>query len=309
MAILPENRSLTAAAIDAACAALADAEASDDAALRASSFGHECDRYLWMRLRWSFDRKPVEPRIRRIFDNGHDREARIVAYIKAAGMQVMDRDPETGNQWRVRLADGALTGSCDGIVTGVPEAPVVRHLLEIKTMKSARWKAWRAKGVRSSHPEYWVQMQVYMRGLGLTRALFVSECQDTKEIEAERVHYDDLASAGLEARAVRIFAAHVAPERIGKPGAWPCSMCEASEVCHGAMMPRRTCRTCIAVDARIGGPWHCRRHDRPAGEACDQHLYQPSLVAGEQVDADMNRNLITYRMPDGSTWTDGMVAR
>lgn len=306
MAILPENRSLTAAAIDDACVKIAAAESADHPTLRASAFGADCDRYLWLLLRWAYDPPTVPPRIKRIFDNGHDREARIVSYLKAAGLTVEEVDPATGEQWRVSLAGGALTGSADGVVTGVPDAPRTRHLLEIKTMNHSRWQDWRRRGVKASHPGYYVQMQIYMRGLGLSRALFVSECQDTKEIETQRMHYDDFAAAQIEARASRIFAAATAPERIGKAGAWPCRLCAAHDVCHGVTMPRRTCRTCLAVHPAPDG-WRCERHGRAATDPCDQHLYEPSLVVGEQVDADEAAGTVTYRMPDGSAWTDGMV--
>ena len=312
MAIMPENRSLTASAIDAACQRMADDDAHDAMTLRASGMGNDCDRALWMSHRWAAPRKSVSPRIKRIFDNGHDREARIVRYLKAAGLTVEDRDPSKGEQWRVSLVGGVLLGSADGIVTGVPEAPVTRHLLEIKTMNKKRWQEWRRKGVKDSNPGYWVQMQIYMRGLDLKRALLVCECQDTKEIETERVCYDELAAAAIEARAMRVASATTGPDRIGKPDAWPCNLCDWHDVCHGLVMPRRNCRTCIAVKPD-GTSWHCQRHgytvdiDR-AAVGCALHLYEPSLIAGEQVDADDKANAVTYRMPDGSTWIDGMVA-
>lgn len=304
MAILPENRSLTAAAIDAACAKVSANSANDSLTLRASAMGHECDRALWYALRWAVPHKPVEPRIQRIFDNGHDREARIVSYLKTAGLTVEEADPTTGKQWRVVLADGALTGSADGVVTGVPDAPVARHLLEIKTMNRKRWQDWRRKGVKASDPKYYTQMQIYMRGLGLTRALFVSECQDTKEIETERVKYDEAVAASIEARAARIFAARSAPERIGKAGSWPCNLCAAHDVCHGIEMPRRNCRTCIAVKPNTFA-WWCSRHGRPATEMCDLHLYEPPMVCGDQVDFDEKANAVTYHMPNGQVWIDG----
>ncbi|MGL5011787.1 MAG: hypothetical protein ACRC6I_18070, partial [Paracoccaceae bacterium] len=65
----------------------------------------------------------------------------------------------------------------------------------------------------------------------------------------------------------------------------------------------------IAVDPRANGSdWHCERHSKPAIEKCELHLFNPTLISGDQIDADQQANSVTYRMADGSTFIDGMVA-
>jgi hypothetical protein len=309
MTAIPQIHTLTAQAINRACEARRANESRDDDTLRMSSIGNPCDRALWYALHWAHPPKPVEARIVRIFDNGNDREGRIVQYLRDAGFTVIDRDPATGHQFRVVVAGGALVGHTDGIITGIPESPVARHLLEIKTMKASRWKEFRAKGIKVSDPGYWVQAQSYAAAMDLTRILFVCENQDTKEIHTERLHVDPVAAAGVEARAGRIAQATTAPQRLNEDPTWyQCKMCAAHAVCHGGEPSRRNCRTCVAVQYR-DGKWYCQRHakqlsfdDQQSG--CSQHLYDPAFVAGDQIDADETANTITYRMPDGSTWVD-----
>ncbi len=311
MAALPQLRSGTALAIDAALEAIMPDPLSP--VLRCSGLGESCDRRLWYAFRWAHEPERFGARIRRIFANGHDRETRIVAMLKAAGIDVQDRDPATGKQWRVELIDGVLTGSCDGIATGVPEAPVTPHLLEIKTMNRERWDAWRRKGVRVSDPKYFVQVQLYMHGLGLDRALFVAENQDTKEIEAERIVYEPAFALAQIERARRIAFSEALPPRINDSPDWyECRFCPARDLCHHGAPAMRNCRTCLASSLTEGG-WGCARHgvdldEHDQGEGCPVHLYLPPLVAGEQIDADEAAGTVTYRMADGMTWVDGPQA-
>ena len=46
------------------------------------------------------------------------------------------------------------------------------------------------------------------------------------------------------------------------------------------------------------------RREQEAG--CAAHLYIPDLVPGEQVDA--GEDWVSYRLPDGSAWRDGVAA-
>lgn len=311
MAPLPQVRSATALAIDS----WYERQPAEPHGvfLRPSGLGNECDRALWYAFRWASQPEAFPPRILRIFQNGHDREARIVEMLKGAGIDVQDRDPETGKQWRAVLIPGLCEGSCDGVAMNVPEAPKTAHLVEIKTMSKARWEAWRRKGVRESDPKYYVQIQLYMHGLGLTRCLFVAENQDSKEIEAERIAYDPAFALAQVERARRIAFAENPPPRVSDdPDNWLCRKCPSRAVCHDGEAPPRNCRTCLAASVAEGG-WRCERHgvalDAAAQAAgCPVHLYLPGLVAGDVVTADERAATVTYRMPDGSMWTDGEPA-
>jgi hypothetical protein len=77
-------------------------------------------------------------------------------------------------------------------------------------------------------------------------------------------------------------------------------------------MARRHCRTCLHFAFGRDGNGHCARFDEPRspqrqqeGKDCPAHLFLPTLVPGEQVDADPEAETVTYRMPDGAVWVDG----
>lgn len=308
MTIIPHVKPPLVALIDAAYEGRQ--ESGDHRTLRCSQLGEPCDRALWYRLRWAHHPARHEGRLLRIFDNGHQRERMIVAMLSDAGMDVQDVDPATGEQWRVSFCDGMLTGSADGVVTGVPEAPKARHLLEIKTMNDARWNTWRRKGVKASDPKYWVQCQLYMHGLGLDRCLFIAENQNTRELDYQRLDYDAAAAVALVARAERIVAAGTPPARINdNPDWWECKRCPAYAICHGAVMARRTCRSCAAFDLPAS---RCARHKTVVGigdvHGCDHHLYIPELVPGDVVDVADDGSSVTYTLASGETFVDGMRA-
>jgi hypothetical protein len=311
MAPLPQIRSKTAQAIDQFY--VENQERTDDLTLRCSSMGKACDRRLWYAFRWAHQKEVFTGRALRIFENGKIRESVIVSMLRGAGIDVREIDEATGAQCRIILAGGLLTGSCDGIAENVPEALKTPHLVEIKTMNAKRWENWRRKGVASSDPEYFVQCQLYMHGLSLTRCLFVAENKDTQEIEVERLHYDPVTAEKQIARAERIASSDKAPPRLSDdPGWYECRFCPAYNICHAGAPARRNCRTCLAGEVSAQGEWGCARYGRkmtPGGQlaGCDTHLYLPALVAGEQVDADKSGMTVTYKMRDGSTFVDGGV--
>ena len=84
MVALPQTVSPTIAAIEAAVEA---AEPRDfDAVIRASSIGHPCDRHLWYRFRWAHMPEQFDGRKLRLFHTGHAEEARMIAWLRMAGV-------------------------------------------------------------------------------------------------------------------------------------------------------------------------------------------------------------------------------
>lgn len=311
MAALPDLGDPVADAIDAAVFESHDED--ERTYLGASVAGKPCDRELWYGFRWATAPERFSGRMLRLFDTGHMDEARMVMWLQLAGMTVDPVDPSTCEQWAITFADGHGGGHADGRVTGVPGAPVVEHLLECKTHNERSFTELKKHGVHVAKPEHFAQMQLYMHGLGLTRALYLAKNKNTDELYSERVRYDVDFTAKLIARLERIVAAHVAPPRIAdSPDAFACRFCKKADVCHNGAEARRNCRTCLAASPVSGGRWRCDRfgHDLPVADqklGCPSHRFLPSLVNGEQIDASGPGAIdrVTYRMPDGSVWVDG----
>jgi hypothetical protein len=148
---------------------------------------------------------------------------------------------------------------------------------------------------------------------GLTRAFYLAKNKDDDTLYAERVRYDAAAAAALMAKAERIATANAAPARISDdPGYYLCSSfnCPSYSICHVGKFPLRNCRTCLHSAIGSAGAWHCARHDRvltveDQRAGCPRHLYLPSLVPGEQIDADERAETVTYRLDNGREWADG----
>jgi hypothetical protein len=279
--------------------------------LGASIMGTECDRALWYQFRLAYPPEQLEGRKLRLFQTGHREEERVVAELNEAGITV------DGRQHNISASGGHLQGHLDGVVTNVPEAPDVQHVLEVKTHNEKSFKSLLKDGVAKSKPGHVVQMQLYMHHTKASWALYVAVNKNDDSIYVERVPYDAKQSEIILRRAERTIKAHAAPAKLHEDpkakSAFACGWCPAKTVCHEGQFARRNCRTCISstpiLDGKEGG-WRCEQWDKSLTFAeqlkgCPSHVYLPSLVPGEQIDADVTRRLIMYVMPDGSTWIDG----
>ncbi|MFK4647194.1 hypothetical protein ABIF96_005768 [Bradyrhizobium ottawaense] len=286
--------------------------------LGASTFGTECDRAWWYNFRHACDPEKLEGRKRRLFQTGHREELRIIDDLRAAGLTVEEIDPSTGKQWAISSVGGHLRGHLDGLVSNVPEAPQTLHVLEIKTHNEKSFKALVKDKVEKSKPGHFAQMQIYMHHKGVDRALYVAVNKNDDSLYVERVHYDAAFALRLVARAERVIRSDVAPSRlhddVKSKAAYGCQWCPALALCHEGQWARRNCRTCISatavVDASDRGAWRCELQGKELSfdeqqAGCSSHRFLPSIVPGEQTDADEATRTITYQLNDGTLWTDG----
>jgi hypothetical protein len=220
---------------------------------------------------------------------------------------VLDRDPETGRQWRVEAHGGHFGGSLDAVAIGLKEAPKTWHVVEFKTHSTKSFFDLTTKGVAQSKPQHWAQMQIYMHLTGITRALYVAVCKDTDDLHIERVRADVEAAGRLMDKARRVIDAKRPPVRISDDSAcWECRFCSHHPVCHQGAAAELTCRSCLHATPVEGG-WHCARFDRALDReaqrhGCPRHLFVPDLARGEVADAGEDH--VVYRMPDGSSWVN-----
>ena len=247
---------------------LPDAYRGEDEAFRshmgASIIGGECARAIWYSFRWAT--KPrFTGRILRLFNRGHIEEGRFIALMLAAGIQVHQQD-EHGKQYRISSFGGHFGGSGDGIGIGFPDLPAgLPALTEFKTHNDSSFKKLKKEGVRASKFEHFVQMQVYMRKMGLTVAIYFAVNKNDDEIYAEIVALDAAVADQFEARAHKIIPMRVAPDKVSKSPGWvTCSWCDHRPVCHLKAPPERNCRTCehsVPVPDLEGARWLCMLRD------------------------------------------------
>lgn len=305
---IPEPLAHTAGAMDAAiCAA---ARSGDSAGVAMSQATNACDRSIWYAFRWAAPlESPSGPRQRR-FRTGLQYERWLLDDLRLTGADVQEIDEATGRQVAVQLADGHLRGKVDGIATSVVEAPKTAHVVECKSMKAADFRAVLKHGVAKAKPDHWMQVQLYMHGLGLTRALYICANKDTDEVHTERIEYDAAAALATEARVGRIVGSDIPPPAASDdPASFICKFCTAKDICHAGAWARVNCRTCLFSTPGDAGTWRCEKHGRgldyqSAQAGCPDHRFIPGLVPGEQVDV-LDGDLIVYRLRDGSEWVDG----
>lgn len=286
----------------------------DGFGISASALGSLCDRSLWYGLRWASPPEKLTGRKLRIFERGNIEEQRVIDDLRRAGLDVLDRDPDTNKQWVIKMANGWLRGKTDGKASGFKEAPKADHVIEIKSLKAADWRGIVKHGLLKHKPEHWHQLHAGMIGLGVDRGAYIGVNKDTEELWIERVHLNVEEGNIQEARVIRIVADQDGPARAAdKPESFVCRFCNHKALCHGeSIHARRSCRTCIHFTFGDDGNGHCERFEEPRtpfqqkdGATCPAHLFLPALVNGDQIDANPDLETITYQLPDGSTWIDG----
>ena len=256
--------------------------------LGCSLVGHPCDRWLWLSFRWAVQPK-FPGRILRLFRRGQLEEATIVSDLRAIGMDVR----VTGRQ-QSRVEFGAhVSGSIDAIIEyGVPDAPRTRHVAEFKTHSKKSFDDLEKSGVEKSKPEHFVQMQLYMHGTKIDRALYVAVCKNDDRIYTERLRYDQEIAEKYIARGRRIALSDRMPEPISTDPSWyQCKFCDAHQFCHETKTTEHVnCRTCAHSTAKENSTWRCERHDgddipvefQRAG--CESHVLHPDLVPWQRKD-------------------------
>ena len=248
--------------------------------LGVSTLGHVCDRWLWLSFRWAVQPK-FPGRILRLFRRGHQEEANIIADLRAIGVDVR----KVSTQHRVDFGSH-VSGSLDGIIEkGVPEAPKAQHVAEFKTHSKKSFDDMVKNGVEKSKPEHFVQMQVYMHGTGIERALYFAICKDNDQIYTERVKYDKEIAEKYVRRGHYIALSERMPPPISEDPSWyQCKFCDAHKFCHETKTTEHAnCRTCAHATPKSDSTWHCARWDDSIPldaqrTGCESHVLHPDLV-------------------------------
>lgn len=276
MAPIPPPKNDIAVLIDAAHEAK---EEKPRPHLGASVLGHACDRWIWINFRWAV-RQKFPGRMLRLFRRGHAEEASIMRDLDMIGIEFSKR------QANVNFGSH-VSGSADAIIEGgVPEAPKARHIAEFKTHNKKSFDALEKEGVKKAKPEHWVQMQVYMAGTYIERALYVAVCKDDDRYYVERVKFDKEAAENLIARGKRLALDSRMPPPISTDPSWyQCKFCPAHEFCHQTKLTQEVnCRTCAHSTPKEDSTWRCERFDADGIpyeyqlKGCDAHTLHFDLV-------------------------------
>jgi len=230
-------------------------------------------------------------------------EATIVSDLKAIGVDIRF----TGKVQRRVDFDAHVSGSLDGIIeNGVPEAPLKRHVAEFKTHSKKSFEAVVKDGVVKSKPMHHVQMQIYMHGTGIDRALYIAICKDDDRIYTERVRYDKEIAERFIDHGQRLALAERMPEPMpGASASWfECKWCPAYAMCWKEEPTKyANCRTCAHITPKANSTFRCERHGAdniPVAfqhKGCDDHIIHPDLVPWPMIASDDGESVM-WRIGD-----------
>ncbi len=276
--------------------------------LGASLLGTECSRALWYSFRWSCDQKK-DGRTLRLLDSGNREEERLVSDLLSAGIEVDCVNEKTGEQYTFSEVSGHAGGSYDGFGRGFKESSKW-HVLEFKTSNEKNFRKMEKEGVEKAKPLHYAQMQLYMLSSSLERAYYFVVNKNTDEIYGERVRFSRKIAEGLLVKAKSIIYSQYPLERISDdPTSFACRFCAYKEICFQEKLPEVNCRTCLhsTPESNGKGRWSCAWHKRDLSVAeqkagCSSHLFIPSFIPSEAVDANEEDNSVTYQ----NGWINGV---
>ena len=193
----------------------------------------KCARNLWASVNQIPEDEPVPPHVLGIFEHGNALEAYVIHLLRVGGYVVLDRDPKTGQQYRVSDFDNRVSGRTDGEMTYDEKLAM---LLEIKSANARQFGVLRECGVAVWKPEYVDQVQMYMGYRELDTCLFVvlnkndfvleDERWSPDSIYAERIRFDKDRFDELREKAGAIVDALVLLDRPAAATSQFCKFCK-----------------------------------------------------------------------------------
>jgi hypothetical protein len=201
--------------------------------LGASMWGDPCERKLGYMYHKAKPDADFEAKILRIFDMGHDGEARMAEYLKLAGFELLT-EGEDGKQFGFSAGDGRLKGHIDGVILGGPAGVAWPALWENKALNDKGWKEAVTKGIKVAKPLYYAQVQVYMAYKELQVCVFTIQNRNTGEVHAEIIPFDPRVAQDASDRAVRVVSSSSPIElnRIGRDSTdFRCKFCDFKGTC------------------------------------------------------------------------------
>ena len=288
----------------------------------ASSIGEDCERKLWYAFRHCSPPPTFSGRMLRLFETGSVEEARFTEELRGIGCEVIDIDPKTMKQIKLKALGGHFVDKPDAMIHGLPSAPETWHVGEYKTHNASEFKKLQKQGVKESHPKHYWQCMSGMVLAGAERALYLAKNKNTDELYVERIRYNANEAKWLTDRAERIIRAQQTPMRSAtRPDSFGCKFCDAKDLCfnldtkRAVPLPFLSCRQCCHATPEIDegedwARWHCSLHKRDLSwdeqdAACEDLLLLPSLVGFAEA-TDAGDEWIEFtNTKDGAKWQHG----
>lgn len=220
-----------------------------------SEIGKNCSRQMFYKFRWMFIEE-FNGRMRRLFQYGHDSEARYINYLEGIGCKVYRFDTN-GKQFRVSGVMGHYGGSCDGVVI-TPWYPNIPFICEFKSHNYKSFSNYLDKKVQKAKPQHFDQMCGYGEKMQIEYGLYFPENKNDSDIQVEVIKLDWQRAKQLELKAQDIILAKEPPAKISdNPAFIDCRLCAAKGICHNGEIPLKNCRSCKNSSPIQDAQWQC----------------------------------------------------
>lgn len=225
-----------------------------------SIIGDKCSRKIWYGFRWV---KLIQhdPRIRRLFQRGHNEEKSFQGFLLWAGFRLRGVD-ENGKQFRLSAVNGHYGGSTDDIalIAWVDDLPVI---CEYKTHGDKSFVELKEKKLKLAKPQHFSQMSGYGQGFKIKHGLYCAVNKNTDEWYFEFVELDWNKAIELEKKATDIIYSQTPPMKISEnPAYFDCKWCEHKGICHDGESIEKNCRSCINASPVENGEWLCSKYGK-----------------------------------------------
>lgn len=245
--------------------------------LGASIIGHDCQAYAWNVFRW-LKFESFSGQMLRLFNRGHEEEARFVKWLVGIGFEVRELDLETKKQFRILGCKGHFGGSLDAMMKpptryNIPAEHII-WLGEFKTHNEKSFTKLAGKkgdtskprsggdGVQKSKPQHYRQMCSYGRAYNFHYGLYCAVNKDTDELYFEIVQLDFRQADDLFRKADNIVFSQTRPAKIAQTDTFfDCKYCHFAGLCHRGEVPTKNCRSCRNAFPVEGAQWFCQVHN------------------------------------------------
>jgi hypothetical protein len=313
MVKIPDFDDLTLRAVDSAMESLQ--ENNPRGYLGASAVGDPCERKLWLNFRW-VKRGFIEAGGLRRINDGHRGEQVVADMLRLVQGVNLSTEKEPGVQHSFEALGGHFRGNCDGLISGLLQDPDELYVWECKVINENKFKKLQKLRMADENTAlknwdyiYYAQAQIYMHYFGTKKHYLTAASPGVRDLTSVCTLYVQEEAEMFTEKAKRVIFADRPASKISNDPAWhECKYCTFHQMCHGTDMPRKkSCRTCLHSSALPTGGWKCDLYDKDLDievqkRGCDQHLFVPDLVPGEQIDSDTD--WIEYLMKDGTKWKD-----
>jgi hypothetical protein len=272
-----------------------------------SEIGEDCWRMLWYRFRNVLNDGTLNFHSILAIEDGYRQEEimagrlRLLPFIKLNTV-----DPETGSQYAFKLISGHFAGHCDGIISGILEAPKTPHIWENKAVNVKRFEELKKlianEGEKHAlaiwDPVYYAQAVIYMQSAGLPRHYLTVETPGGRDYTSCRTEADSKTAKSLFAKAESIITSDKPLTRISNNRTfYKCGWCKMKEVCFDGKVPDVNCRTCAFSEPETKkkgceASWKCYKKNYSfigQGSVCEHHLFLNTLVPYKTVEADKSQ--------------------